>query len=192
MKNTEINTMRRSFDNVWQRVMPDDNLNDCGCQPDIDFCQPEMDCCKPCQEDLCPSEDYAAMLRDLMDCKAEDIALYCCLIKRLTGCAAETLLKCLRDERRHLKKLQTQYYLLTGELYCPPTACPCVFLVADALRAQYEKELTTHRNHRDMASRTSRSDIADMCNCIADDDAVHARRISCLFESLMRDQYCCN
>ena len=63
--------------------------------------------------------DYVARLEGYIESEAYSAALYAALATRCGGSRAGMLRAMGEDERRHLKAMQMEYYLLTGDSRCP-------------------------------------------------------------------------
>jgi len=64
--------------------------------------------------------DYAARLEKYIDDENYSMCLYAALARRCGGNMAATLRAMSEDESRHLRAMQMEYYLLTGDSrHCP-------------------------------------------------------------------------
>lgn len=169
MDDNELYFDRTRFDAVWDRVSGSNNA--AGTAP--------MSTAKP------KGADDRAQLREFMDDEAADAQFYCVLASKTTGCTRRTLSEIAADERRHLKKLRTKYFILTGETYDPAPACPVIYSVSDALRKRYEGEIRGAAAYRAAADMTAREDLADTYLEFAADESRHAMEIERLIECLV-------
>lgn len=160
---------RAKFDAVWRRVMPEalENNN------------------KQKARTKSAETDNAGQLRDFMDDEANDAKAYCLLAAMCSGSTRQQLLRISSDERCHLKKLRARYFILTGDIYAPPNACPLIYSVRDALRRRYTGEQDGAAAYRAAAETTSGKDLADTYLALAEDEARHSKIIGCLIENMM-------
>lgn len=79
-----------------------------------------------------------------------------------------------RDERGHLRALQTEYFLLTGERYIPPKTCPLPRGGLRALRAAYCDELSAVLAYRKAADAANDEALAGIYRKNASDEERHA------------------
>jgi len=102
MDDTSIKGSLRDFESVWERVSQ---------QQDTDTAAP----------DRAPGE--SERLRAFMLSAGNAAALYAALARRFKG-AAPVLTRLAADERAHLRALELEYYLLTGDSFTPPARQP--------------------------------------------------------------------
>ncbi|SHH91964.1 Ferritin-like domain-containing protein [Sporobacter termitidis DSM 10068] len=159
---------RAKFDAVWRRVMPE-----------MADAVPEQ---KPAVKRTEPDENER--LRAFMDDESCDAQLYCLLANKCSGNARQTLMRISCDERHHLKKLRAKYFIRTGETYTPPSTCPLICAVPDALRRKYSDEKAGAAAYRAAAGATPDADLKDTYLALSEDEARHAGIIGCLIENM--------
>lgn len=79
------------------------------------------------------------------------------------------------DERLHLKHLQTEYFLLTGDSFPPAPACPLMRGGLSDLRAAYLDERAAAEKYLNCAASASSDALAELYRGHAADEAEHAR-----------------
>lgn len=79
-----------------------------------------------------------------------------------------------RDERAHLRTLQGEYFLLTGEKCLPPGSCPLPRGGLRALRSAYLDELAAAEGYRRAAEAPENADLAAIYLRHASDEERHA------------------
>jgi rubrerythrin len=169
MDNNDYSFDRAKFDAVWQRVMPgtvDDNI-------------------KPNTMTQKAETHDTEQLCDFMDDEANDAQIYCLLASKCSGCTRQMLSRISADERSHLKKLRAKYFILTGETYTPPNACPLIYSVPDTLRKKYSGEKEGSAAYRAAAEKNSHKELADTYLALSEDEARHSRMIGCIIENMM-------
>lgn len=93
---------------------------------------------------------------------------------RQNGRFASRLRELERDERGHLRTLQGEYFLLTGERSLPPGSCPLPRGGLRALRSAYLDELAAAEGYRLAANAPGNADLADIYLRHASDEERHA------------------
>jgi rubrerythrin len=166
--NTDVKFDRTKFDAVWRRVIPEAAENNIGQ--------------KPFKQNAC--SDETCRLRDFMDDEANDARVYCMLASVCAGGTQQILYRITSDEKCHLKKLRAKYFILTGEIYAPPCACPLICSMSDTLRRLYAGEKEGAAAYRAAAETTSDHELADTYLALAEDEARHVKAIGCLIESM--------
>ena len=63
----------------------------------------------------CYEDSYAKRLKKYIEDEQRSMALYTCLARRFGGRRGEMLRAMSADEGRHLRAMQMEYYLLTGD-----------------------------------------------------------------------------
>lgn len=159
---------RAKFDAVWKRVKPEMALN---------------------MKDLRENGRYSVSedcdrLRGFMDGESCDAEFYGMLALKCSGCARQMLLRISADEQGHLKKLRAKYFILTGETYKPPNACPLIRTVPDALRRKYSGEKEGSVAYRTAAEDAADTDLKDTYLALSADEARHSKAIGCIIETL--------
>lgn len=168
MDDTEFYYDQEKFDAVWRRVTN----------------QPETGSKKAVQRKAA-SADEKARLRAFMDDEANDAQIYGTLAGMVSGCARQTLLQISGDEKGHLKRLRAYYFILTGETYMPPCACPLIYSVCDTLRKKYSGESEGSKAYLEAAASTSNEDLSDTYRALGADEARHRKIIGCLIENML-------
>ena len=143
----------RNFADVWERVT--------GASAGTELQRPPEE-----------AERLAALIRD----ENRDMAFYGDWAERGSPRCRAQLLRIQGDERRHLLKLQTEYFLLTGDS-CPvsPAAArgsPTGLL--SALRDAYDSELQGAAAYEAAAGQTPRDDLKELYRSHAEDERAHA------------------
>lgn len=169
MDSNDVVFDRSKFDAVWRRVMPEaaefnryDNTNT--------------------QKH---AADDTAQLRAFMDDEANDAQTYSILATMCPGTIRNMLSKISADERWHLKKLRARYFILTGETYTPPDACPLIYAIPNMLRYKYAGEKGGAAAYNAAASKTSIPELADTYHALAEDELRHSKIIACIITSIM-------
>ena len=93
---------------------------------------------------------------------------------RRGGRFAQRLRELERDERGHLRTLQGEYFLLTGERSLPPGSCPLPRGGLRALRAAYLDELAAAKRYRLAADSPENENLAEIYIRHASDEERHA------------------
>ena len=93
---------------------------------------------------------------------------------RRGGRFAQRLRELERDERGHLRTLQGEYFLLTGERSLPPGSCPLPRGGLRALRAAYLDELAAAKRYRLAAESPENENLAEIYIRHASDEERHA------------------
>ncbi len=100
----------------------------------------------PAPSTLRGAGEEAELLRSLIDGAADSSAMYALLALKTRGTASERELRALsRRERELERRLQTAYYLLTGDTHPVREAHPSAPYLLRALRDQYGRELERSR-----------------------------------------------
>ncbi len=141
------------FENVWARVA--------GEPPAYSKKQPDCD---------------EASLRSLIVAEAAAVEFYKKLAMR-SGSSRHIFSGIASDEQRHLRHLQTEYYLLTGDSYVPPASCPLMRGGLSDLRHACLDEREAQRSYLDEAGRTEREGLAKMYRSHASEEARHAETL---------------
>ncbi len=134
---------------------------------------------------LDPAEDELTMLRRWIRDETETMRSYEGLLRsRLPNMAAETLRSLLREQRGLLRRLQTLYYLRTGDaLIVPQTETQKKQPLMKALRESYEAALTQAEGYR--RATTVRRDTAELCIKLAEAKDAQADGLYRLTERLL-------
>jgi rubrerythrin len=128
-----------------------------------------------------------------MDGEAGDAQLYAVLSRLVAGgpkrqvrqLAAQALLRLSGDEIGHLKRLRAYYFLLTGEAYTPPSSCPLIRGINDALRHRYAAEKKASDAYLAASVSASSDDLPEIYRALAADEARHLKTICFLLENTL-------
>ncbi|MGI5936686.1 MAG: ferritin family protein [Oscillospiraceae bacterium] len=161
-----------NFEKVWQRVTGEKAAS-----------QQEPGE-KPCPQRKCSDVER---LRLFMDGENKAIAFYSDLARKCRGWTREMLMNILVDERSHLKKLQLEYFLLTGDSYAPPKVRPSVSGILSSLRLAYLDERKANKGYMEAAKETENQDLAALFNEIAADEAKHEEKLRCMIEQSLSE-----
>jgi hypothetical protein len=129
--------------------------------------------------------DELDRLRDFMDREAEAARSYCQIAARCGG-RVRQVCECLADDcRRQIRRLNTRYFILTGEVYAPSSSVAPVTSAQEALRSACADEIALAGDYLDAAETTAVPGLAEIyseCACAA------RRRAACatqLLEQMM-------
>ncbi|MGM9521051.1 MAG: ferritin family protein [Oscillospiraceae bacterium] len=148
---------------VWERVSPPDSTG-----------APES------------APDTAGWLRNFIDGEAADAAMYTLLALKTKGSSAERVLRRIAaDERHHEKRLQTEYFMLTGDTWMPRTRQPSAPYLLAALRERYIEEQKGAENYESAAKKTEEPRLRAMLFELARDERRHALAIRSLVDKFM-------
>lgn len=117
--------------------------------------------------------DALGALREFIADEACAAAFYAACAQR-GGRFAARLRELERDERAHLRTLQGEYFLLTGEKCLPPGSCPLPRGGLRALRSAYLDELAAAEGYRRAADAPENADLAAIYLRHASDEERHA------------------
>ncbi len=163
MEKYDLETLNR----VWERVSNTAN----------DVAPEEGACC-----DVTP----VRILRELMREEAAAAAEYSTLAARLRNnrCAAAMLRRIAADERRHFQKLQSAYFMITGDTFSPEVKKPGKAPVIQSLRSMYLGELEAVKAY----GRAAEEDPGrgDLYRNSAADEKWHSAMLKNLIERLFR------
>jgi hypothetical protein len=126
MEHIDYGFDRAKFDAVWRRVKPESAV----ITP------------APALPNYHSEDKEAARLRELMTQEACDARFYGALAARCSGYMRRVLSRLSAEEFCHLKRLRAQYFILTGQSFTPPNACPVIYSVHDALRRRTPEKRT--------------------------------------------------
>jgi rubrerythrin len=132
-----------------------------------------------------PAENELSRLRRWIRDEAEECSAYEELLHAsLPSAIRETLRGILREERRHLKQLQTLYYLRTGDSAVPAHAGNgkrMPFL--QAMRERYAAELSQSESYGKAAAE--KKDLAALCLQLSAEEEMHALQLRRIMERLL-------
>jgi rubrerythrin len=117
--------------------------------------------------------DVLGTLREFIADEACAAAFYAACAQR-GGRFSARLRELERDERGHLRTLQGEYFLLTGEKCLPPGSCPLPRGGLRALRSAYLDELAAAEGYRRAAEAPENADLAAIYLRHASDEERHA------------------
>ena len=83
-------------------------------------------------------------------------------------------LEVLREERRHLRALQAEHFLLTGEICLPPASCPLPCGGLRILRTAWLDERSAAEAYLKAADTASSASLAAVYRCNAADEEHHS------------------
>lgn len=200
---------REVFERVWRRVMPDGTNSPIQMDPPADERAREdrnarsetqvmepTGLALPCREELRPepdvsclgrgSEQYAALLREMIDGETEDFRTYQVLARKAGGTGTRMLSTMAADERRHAKRLATAYFLITGERYQSPnqTGSRPPMDLMNGLREQFIQEQRGSSAYQGAAQVTGDPCLRQLYQELAREEAAHARMIRSLLEQM--------
>ena len=159
---------REKFEAVWRRVMPEAAENN-----------KEQNAADPTEK------NDARRLREFMDNEARDARVYRMLAAACSGSMRQRLHRIALDEQSHLRKLKAVYFILTGEIYRPPEACPLIRGLPETLRRKYLDEKEGSAAYKDAAEKTPVKELADTYPALAEDEARHIEIIARIIENIL-------
>lgn len=174
----------RKYDRIWKRVSPELNP-----YPDV-RAEAEEDAAESGEsaEQMCcrngAAPDTAALLEECIDGEAADRCAYLTYIRCAPAYARRRLQMMAADEERHIRRLLTVYYLLTGSCYrpaipaCPPNGLPWCPL----LRQMYHQANADARRYEQMAEGMEDSCLREIFTELAADERCHTRQILQMLE----------
>lgn len=119
--------------------------------------------------------------------EAKDAKYYADLAARRSSAAGGAVLRRLsREETGHLRRLQAEYFILTGQSYCPCVAevsIPCAYL--DALRDRWNEENESAAAYMAAAGATENTRLSSLYSELASDEARHADEMARLIAEAM-------
>lgn len=158
----ELEKSLQGFDKLWERVIKKE-------EPEA-FTAPV-------------SARADRVLRRLMDAEAGEAADYERLAAQFSGPCRAVLLKILREEGGHLKKLQTEYFLHTGDSYTPNAAAkPSMEGAFTALRACWLREQQGAEDYLQAAKGDYNSGLKSLFGELASEETYHAAQLRRLIE----------
>jgi rubrerythrin len=149
----ELTAGLRGFTNVWQRVT--------GAAAEAETKRPASEAAR-----------LAAFIRD----ENSAVSFYSALSGVCPPRCREQLLRLQRDERRHLRDLQTEHFLMTGDScpVSPPLQHASRVGLLSALRGAYDKELESAAAYEAAAGQTTRDDLKELYRRHAEEERDHA------------------
>ena len=113
-----------------------------------------------------PTEDAQAKLRRWIQDESEAVWAYRCMLRKVPSQARETIAVLLKEENRELRRLQTLYYLRTGDILdpAPPQERKKQPLLS-ALRERYAAVLMQAESYRQASALPH--DLQALCGELA-------------------------
>ena len=134
-----------------------------------------------------PPEDLAARIGELIDDEEADAAMYTLLAMKTRGSRAEGRLRRLAsEERAHGRRLQSEYFMLTGDTWTPKKRHPSAPYLLRALRERYIGEMQGAANYETLAQQMQDPRLRTMFFELGRDERRHAGVVREIIESLMR------
>lgn len=128
--------------------------------------------------------DEKAALEGFMDDESRDGAFYAAMATRCPS--AGNAFRCMAsDERGHLRELQVEYFLLTGNSYVPPESCPVLGGALSAMRKAHAGETAGSEEYRRAAEKTASPRLRQIYLSHAADEAMHAEKLRTLISRAM-------
>lgn len=129
-----------------------------------------------------PTAAEIETLKDLMYDEAREAKYYADLARSRNAAVCAFSLKEISDEESaHLKRLQAEYYILTGEAFFPCVAflkSPDTYL--EALRERFIGENEGARAYLDAATQTTNTRLSALYNEFSTDELRHAESMATL------------
>jgi len=124
-----------------------------------------------------PPETLSQELERFIISEQRSIAAYCAILQRVRVSERQTILQILTDERRHLKNLQMEYFMSTGDTFaCSESADQNKDGLLSFLRRCTIAETDTAEAYR-KASEGRCGDMASMYVSIAADEERHSEML---------------
>lgn len=123
---------------------------------------------------------------EIMDDEYTSMQFYNALAKKFSRQNCDRLLQTARDEAGHLRALQMEYFLLTGDSYTPSAREIEIRGRLSALRDGYHAERKAYDTYMEMAQDTSSTELAAVFIANAADEARHAQMLRSLIEKVLR------
>ncbi len=154
---------------VWRRVMACSEEAPTPCKPQPREEKSRKNCLTPAQ------------IMELLEQELQDACTYQVLAGRVKKEMRRVLLQLAQEERRHYRKLEAVYYLMTGTRPCPdrPKA-PCVACTNEALRDSYHEEVAGARRYHALAEEAG--SFAAVFHCLGHEEEHHSQMILCLLQ----------
>ena len=116
-------------------------------------------------------------LCEMMDNELASEQFYRQLAPKFSKQPAHRLLQAAQDEARHLRALQMEYFLLTGDSYSPSAENAEIPGCLSALRSGYHAERTAYDGYMAAAQETASTALAAVFIDNAADEARHAQML---------------
>lgn len=132
------------------------------------------------------STDEAQRLRFFMDKEAEASAEYQILAGKCTLRKNSAIfISMSRDEQKHLKMLQSAYFLLTGDSYCPKKPIIKRQGMLTMLRERYNSELKSAEGYEQAGMETRIPNLVQIFKSIAPDERRHIKTVEEMISRIM-------
>lgn len=129
--------------------------------------------------------DNPAVLKRFVDAENRAADFYNELSRRCTGAARQELVKLSAQEKKHMCLLQTELFLITGDIHTPPDSCPRIDGVLTALGMAYRDEREAEAAYMRAAEETGREELSELYKSIAVQEAGHAGIIRGMVKKVM-------
>ncbi len=130
--------------------------------------------------------DEAERLRFFMDKESEAAATYQVLAGKCTMRKnASTFMAIARDEQKHLKMLQSAYFILTGDSYRPKKATIRPQGMLTMLRERYDSEIKSAEGYEKAAQETRIPNLSQIFKSIVPDERNHIKVIEGMIRKIM-------
>lgn len=156
-----------NFEGVWNRVCAQEN------EEKEETAPPVKAPAQPCDRDV---------LREFIEDENKAAVFYSAMARQCSGKNRATLIKLSSDERTHMRNLQLEYFILTGDSYAPPKLCPSIDGTLSALRVAYIYEQKAYEKFIRAAENTKNEDLAKLYREIAFCEAKHVEVVRCMLE----------
>ena len=141
----------------------------------------EAPCCAPKKEQM---NLTCQQVMELLEQELMDACTYKVLAMRVKKSIRQTLMCLAQEERRHYRKLEAVYYLMTGKRPCPdrPKA-PCVACTNEELRKRYEEEVRGAAVYHGLANCAG--SFESVFHCLGHEEERHAQTILNLLQKCL-------
>ena len=152
----------KNFSSVWQRVNPANS--------------------PPAAS---PTDDRA-VLQHMIQKEHESQSLYRHLASRTRGRNSARFLAMAQDEARHLKRLQLEYLLLTGDSYSPAAFTLPREGTVTLIRMAYIDEAAAEKGYLDAARNTQRQNLQKIYLAHSADENRHGTILRAMLKDAMK------
>ena len=148
---------------VWERVAPEPQEPEPAWEPDI-----------------------VVRLRGFIENERDEAAVYGLLALKTRGSRAEKTLRSIaEEEKRHERRLQSAYFLLTGDTYAPPARHPSAPYLLKTLRERYMGETAGAEAYDRAAAEVPDEGIQATLREIAADERRHGALLRSIIETII-------
>ena len=113
---------------------------------------------------------------ELLQGELTDACTYRALAVRVKKHARQCLMQLAQEERRHYRKLEAVYYLMTGQRPCPDRPrTPCMACTNEELRKRYQEEVKGAEQYHALAEQAG--SFASVFHCLGNEEERHSRMI---------------